>query len=260
MGCPGSNVTEEEVRIAEDKFEESKSSAETAMHNLLEAEVGGTRQEILSQDMYPVAKCASCCRTCILSQDTHPVAKRVSCRRTMCPVEKCASCRRTHILLQNLHPVAGHHPVAKQASCCRTCILLQNVHPVAGHAPCCKTCILSKAVHPVDGYASCCKTHILSKDKHPLAKQASSCKTGILSKDVKGHASCQSVENKEVCFFVCVCVCMCMEYFIVPHGKRRLPYPCKAQQLQEQRYPLLSVRAVFSYAQTVIYGCQCWDF
>ena len=35
----GSNITEEEVRVAEDKFEESKNSAETAMHNLLEAEV-----------------------------------------------------------------------------------------------------------------------------------------------------------------------------------------------------------------------------
>nr|KAG5706564.1 hypothetical protein BaRGS_028735 [Batillaria attramentaria] len=34
----GSNVTEEELRIAEDKFEESKSAAETAMHNLLESE------------------------------------------------------------------------------------------------------------------------------------------------------------------------------------------------------------------------------
>ncbi|KAK7115351.1 hypothetical protein V1264_001234 [Littorina saxatilis] len=34
----GSNVTEEEVRVAEDKFEESKNSAEVAMHNLLEAE------------------------------------------------------------------------------------------------------------------------------------------------------------------------------------------------------------------------------
>ena len=40
LACLGSNVTEEEVRVAEDKFEESKSSAETAMHNLLEAEVG----------------------------------------------------------------------------------------------------------------------------------------------------------------------------------------------------------------------------
>ena len=103
MGCPGSNVTEEEVRVAEDKFEESKSSAETAMHNLLEAEVGGARLEILSQDMYPVTKCASC-------HGTHPVAKQ-------------ASCRRTYILLQN-------------ASCCRAYTLLQNVHPFKGCASC----------------------------------------------------------------------------------------------------------------------------
>ena len=162
VGCPGSNVTEEEVRVAEDKFEESKSSAETAMHNLLEAEVGGARLEILSQDMYPVTKCASCHGTCVL--------------------------------LQNMHPVAGH-------------ILLQNRHPVAGHTPYCKTCILSKDVHPVEGYASSCKTHNMLKDRHPLAKHAFCCRTCILLQNrhpVEGCASCQSVENKEVCFCVCV--------------------------------------------------------
>ena len=136
-----------------------------------------------------------------------------------------------HILLQNRHPVVGH------ISCCKT-------HPVAGHTPYCKTCILSKDVHPVEGYASCCKTHILLKDRHPLAKHASSCRTCILLQNrhpVKGHASCQSVENKEVCF----CVCVWVEYFIVPLGKSRLPYPGKSQQMQEQCYPLLSVGAVF---------------
>ncbi|XP_005089724.1 endophilin-A3 isoform X2 [Aplysia californica] len=35
----GSNVTEEELRVAEDKFEESKNLAENAMHNVLENEV-----------------------------------------------------------------------------------------------------------------------------------------------------------------------------------------------------------------------------
>ena len=39
------------MRIAEDKFEESKSSAETAMHNLLEAEVGARARQDLVQDM-----------------------------------------------------------------------------------------------------------------------------------------------------------------------------------------------------------------
>jgi hypothetical protein len=33
-------VSDEEIRIAEDKFEESKALAENAMHNLLENEVG----------------------------------------------------------------------------------------------------------------------------------------------------------------------------------------------------------------------------
>ena len=129
-----------------------------------------------------VAGHVPCYKMCILSWD-------------MCPVTKHASCRRTH-------------PVAKQASYHRTCILLQNMHPVAGHTPYCKTCILSKDVHPVEEYASCWKTGILLLNMHPVAGHASCCKMGILSKDVhpvKGHASCQSVENKEVCFCVCVC-------------------------------------------------------
>ena len=130
VGCPGSNVTEEEVRVAEDKFEESKSSAETAMHNLLEAEVGGTRQDILSQDMCPVTKCASCHGTCVLLQNMHPVA--------------------WHILLQNRHPIVGH------VSCCKTCILLQGIHPIAKRASCRRMCILSKDMHPVERQASSC--------------------------------------------------------------------------------------------------------
>lgn len=35
----GANVTEEEIKLAEEKFEESKQLAENAMHNLLENEV-----------------------------------------------------------------------------------------------------------------------------------------------------------------------------------------------------------------------------
>ena len=35
----GSNITEEELRVAEDKFEETKCLTETAMYNLLENEV-----------------------------------------------------------------------------------------------------------------------------------------------------------------------------------------------------------------------------
>ncbi|KAI8792944.1 endophilin-A2-like isoform X2 [Biomphalaria glabrata] len=39
LAAGGSNVTEEELRVAEDKFEESKNLAENAMHNVLENEV-----------------------------------------------------------------------------------------------------------------------------------------------------------------------------------------------------------------------------
>ena len=44
-----------------------------------------------------------------------------------------------------------------------------------------------------------------------------------------------------------------MLYFIVPCGKFRSPYLGKAQQPQEQRYPFLSVCAVFSCVQTMVW-------
>lgn len=37
--CSGASVTEEEINMAESKFEESKSLAETAMYNLMENDV-----------------------------------------------------------------------------------------------------------------------------------------------------------------------------------------------------------------------------
>ncbi|KAL8591251.1 hypothetical protein ACOMHN_017575 [Nucella lapillus] len=49
----GSNITEEEVRVAEDKFEESKSCAENAMHNLLEAE----EEQIAQMQAFVSAQC-----------------------------------------------------------------------------------------------------------------------------------------------------------------------------------------------------------
>lgn len=39
MSSIGSNVTDEEIRVAEEKFDESKELTETAMNNLLENEV-----------------------------------------------------------------------------------------------------------------------------------------------------------------------------------------------------------------------------
>ena len=41
-------------------------------------------------------------------------------------------------------------------------------------------------------------------------------------------------------------------YFFVSCRKFRSPYPGKTQQPQEQRYPFLSMRAVFSCAQTMV--------
>ena len=52
-----------------------------------------------------------------------------------------------------------------------------------------------------------------------------------------------------------MCVCVCVYYFIVPYGKFGWPYLGKtqqAQQPQEQRYPLLSVCAVFGCIQTMV--------
>ena len=37
--CSGSAITDEEIRVAEEKFEESKQLTETAMYNLLENDV-----------------------------------------------------------------------------------------------------------------------------------------------------------------------------------------------------------------------------
>ena len=45
---------------------------------------------------------------------------------------------------------------------------------------------------------------------------------------------------------------MFLKSFFVPCGKFRSPYPAKAEQPQEQRYPFLSVCAVFSCVQTLV--------
>ena len=44
-----------------------------------------------------------------------------------------------------------------------------------------------------------------------------------------------------------------LKYFIVPCGKFGLSYPGMAQQPQKQRYPLLSVCAVFPCVQTMVW-------
>ena len=46
---------------------------------------------------------------------------------------------------------------------------------------------------------------------------------------------------------------LCLFYFIVPCGKFGSPYLGKGQQPQEQRYPFLSVCAVFSCVQTTVW-------
>ena len=38
------------------------------------------------------------------------------------------------------------------------------------------------------------------------------------------------------------------------------PYPSKAHQPQEQRYPFLPVTEVCRCVQTMVYGCQCLGF
>ena len=38
------------------------------------------------------------------------------------------------------------------------------------------------------------------------------------------------------------------------------PYPGKAHQPQEQRYPFLPVTGVCRCVQTMVYGCQCLGF
>lgn len=42
----GSQVTDEDLRVAEEKFDESKQLAETAMSNLLENDVSRTKKKI----------------------------------------------------------------------------------------------------------------------------------------------------------------------------------------------------------------------
>ena len=51
---------------------------------------------------------------------------------------------------------------------------------------------------------------------------------------------------------VCVCVCVCV-YFFAPCRKFGSSYLSQAQQPHEQRYPLLSVCAVFSCVQTMVW-------
>ena len=58
-----------------------------------------------------------------------------------------------------------------------------------------------------------------------------------------------------VCVWVCACVCVCVSTSLSLAGVTfGLPYPGKAQQQhpQEQRYPFLSVCAVFSCVPTMV--------
>ena len=50
------------------------------------------------------------------------------------------------------------------------------------------------------------------------------------------------------------------QYFTVPRRKFESPYPGKAQQPQEQRYPFLPVCVVFLCVQTMVYGCQNLEY
>ena len=44
-----------------------------------------------------------------------------------------------------------------------------------------------------------------------------------------------------------------LQYFFIPCGKSGSPYPGMAKQLQEQRYPFLSVCVIFLCVQTILW-------
>ena len=56
-----------------------------------------------------------------------------------------------------------------------------------------------------------------------------------------------------VCVRVCVRVCVCVCVLHCPLREIWVTLPGKAQQPQEQRYPLLSVCAVFLCVQTMVW-------